>query len=187
MKTALITGITGQDGYYLAKLLIEKGYEVHGMIRRTSLPSTGRLNTILDKITLHTGDMTCSSSIRTIIEKVQPEEIYNLAAQSHVGESFKTPLSTWDITAAGVLRILDAVRDLSLTGTKIYQACTSEMFGNESSTGAFIQDETTRMSPRSPYAVAKVAAYNTCVLYRKGIQDADILWNPVQSRVTMPG
>ena len=130
-KTALITGITGQDGSYLAELLLEKGYNVHGTHRRSSISNMGRIEHLLDKITLHDGDLTDSSSLVRIINRVKPDEIYNLAAQSHVQVSFDVPEYSGDVDALGTLRVLEAVRILELTEkTKIYQASTSELYGN---------------------------------------------------------
>ena len=153
MKKALITGITGQDGSYLAEFLIEKGYEVHGIIRRASLKNTERIDHLMDKdlITLHEGDLSDSSSLIRIIGEVEPDEIYNLAAQSHVQVSFDVPEYSGD--ALGVLRILEAVRILKLTEkSKIYQASTSELYGKVEE---IPQKETTPFHPYSPYAVAK--------------------------------
>ena len=153
MKKALITGITGQDGSYLAEFLLEKGYEVHGITRRASLSNTARIDHILDKIKLHDGDLSDSSSLIRIISLVQPDEIYNLAAQSHVQVSFDVPEYSGDVDALGVLRILEACRILGLTKkTKVYQASTSELFGKVEE---IPQRETTPFHPNSPYAVAK--------------------------------
>lgn len=155
MKKALITGITGQDGSYLAELLLEKGYEVHGITRRSSLSNTGRINHLLadNRITLHQGDLMDSSSLIRIINIVQPDEIYNLAAQSHVQVSFDVPEYSGDVDALGVLRILEAVRILGLAKkTRIYQASTSELYGRVEE---IPQRETTPFHPYSPYAVAK--------------------------------
>ena len=152
-KVALITGITGQDGSYLAEFLLEKGYAVHGIHRRSSISNLGRIAHILDKITLHDGDLTDSSSIVRIILQVQPDEIYNLAAQSHVQVSFDVPEYSGDVDALGTLRVLEAVRMLGLTEkTKIYQASTSELYGKVEE---IPQSETTPFHPYSPYAVAK--------------------------------
>ena len=153
MKKALITGITGQDGSYLAEFLLEKGYEVHGITRRASLANTARIEHIMDKITLHDGDLSDSSSLIRIINIVQPDEIYNLAAQSHVQVSFDVPEYSGDVDALGVLRILEACRILGLTKkTKVYQASTSELYGKVEEVP---QRETTPFHPYSPYAVAK--------------------------------
>lgn len=152
-KVALITGITGQDGSYLAEFLLEKGYEVHGITRRASISNTGRIDHIIDKIHLHDGDLTDSTSLIRILKETQPDEIYNLAAQSHVQVSFDVPEYSGDVDALGVLRILEAVRMLGLTKkTKVYQASTSELFGKVEE---IPQRETTPFHPYSPYAVAK--------------------------------
>lgn len=167
MKTALITGITGQDGSYLAEFLLEKGYRVHGIVRRTSTSNTTRINHILSNefLTLHEGDMSDSLSITNIIKKTQPDEIYNLAAQSHVKVSFDVPEYSGDIDALGVLRILDAVRILGLTPKcKIYQASTSELYGK---IREIPQDENTPFYPYSPYAVAKQYGYWITKEYRQ--------------------
>lgn len=155
MKTALITGITGQDGSYLAELLLEKGYEVHGLVRRTSTSNTERIDHLIEKnrITLHLGDMADASSIVRIIALVKPDEIYNLAAQSHVALSFDAPEYAGDVDALGTLRVLEAVRILGLAGTcRIYQASTSELYGKVEEVP---QNEATPFHPYSPYAVAK--------------------------------
>ena len=154
-KVALITGITGQDGSYLAELLLEKGYEVHGIIRRASLPNTARIEHLMgaENLTLHEGDLSDSSSLIRIINIVRPDEIYNLAAQSHVQVSFDVPEYSGDVDAIGVLRILEAVRILGLIEkTKVYQASTSELYGKVEEVP---QSETTPFHPYSPYAVAK--------------------------------
>lgn len=152
-KIALITGITGQDGSYLAELLLEKGYEVHGIVRRSSVETTERINHILDKLHLHDGDLSDSSSIIRIVNETKPDEIYNLAAQSHVGTSFDAAEYTGDVDALGVLRILEAVRMLGLEKkTRIYQASTSELYGKVEECP---QNEETPFHPYSPYAVAK--------------------------------
>ena len=164
-KVALITGITGQDGSYLAEFLLEKGYEVHGITRRASLPNTARIDHILDKITLHDGDLSDSSSLIRVISLVQPDEIYNLAAQSHVQVSFDVPEYSGDVDALGVLRILEACRILGLTKkTKFYQASTSELFGKVEEVP---QRETTPFHPYSPYAVAKQYGYWITKEYRE--------------------
>ena len=155
MKTALITGITGQDGSFLAELLLEKGYKVHGIIRRASISNTGRIDHLLvnQSIRLHDGDLTDSSSLIRIISTVQPDEIYNLAAQSHVQVSFDVPEYSGEVDAIGVLRILEAVRILGLEKkTRIYQASTSELYGKVEQSP---QNEETPFHPYSPYAVAK--------------------------------
>ncbi len=153
MKRALITGITGQDGSYLAEFLLDKGYEVHGIIRRSSVPTTQRIEHILDRLTIHEGDMSDSASIIRIIARVKPDEIYNLAAQSHVQGSFDVPEYTGDVDALGVLRILEAVHTLGLEKkAKVYQASTSELYGKVEECP---QSEKTAFHPYSPYAVAK--------------------------------
>ena len=158
-QTALITGITGQDGSYLAEFLLEKGYEVHGIIRRSSLPNTSRIDHLLkqNRITLHDGDLTDSSSLVRIISLTKPDEIYNLAAQSHVQVSFDSAEYTGEVDAIGVLRILEAVRILGMTDkVKIYQASTSELYGKVVEVP---QNEKTPFYPYSPYAVAKQYGY----------------------------
>lgn len=153
MKKALITGITGQDGSYLAELLLEKGYDVHGIIRRASVPNTLRIEHLIDRITLHDGDLSDSSSLVRVIGAAMPDEIYNLAAQSHVQVSFDAPEYSGDIDALGVLRILEACRILGLAKkVKIYQASTSELYGKVVESP---QSEKTPFHPYSPYAVAK--------------------------------
>jgi len=171
-KKALITGITGQDGAYLAEFLLEKGYEVHGIKRRTSLFNTDRIDHLYQdphetgvKLFLHHGDMTDSSSLVRIIQQVQPDEIYNLAAQSHVQVSFEEPEYTADSDAIGALRLLEAIRILGLEKkTRFYQASTSELFGKVQETP---QTEKTPFYPRSPYAVAKLYAYWITINYRE--------------------
>lgn len=164
-KTALITGITGQDGSYLAEFLLEKGYEVHGIHRRSSISNMGRIEHLLDKIMLHDGDLTDSSSLVRIINRVKPDEIYNLAAQSHVQVSFDVPEYSGDVDALGTLRVLEAVRILGLTEkTKIYQASTSELYGKVEEVP---QSETTPFHPYSPYAVAKQYAFWMTREYRE--------------------
>src|SRR4029077_17973141 len=160
---ALITGISGQDGSYLAELLLEKGYEVHGIIRRTSSNSTSRLTKILDQITLHYGDMTDYGSLVNIVKSEYPDEIYNLAAQSHVRTSFENPSYTANTDALGTLRLLEAARSIDYP-VKFYQASTSELFGIEQ----VPQNEETPFYPRSPYAIAKQFAYWSVVNYREG-------------------
>jgi GDPmannose 4,6-dehydratase len=165
MKKALITGITGQDGSYLAEFLLEKGYEVHGIVRRASLSNTARIDHILDQITLHDGDLADSSSLLRVINIVRPDEIYNLAAQSHVQVSFDVPEYSGDVDALGVLRILEACRTLGLTKTtKIYQASTSELYGKVEEVP---QRETTPFHPYSPYAVAKQYGFWIVKEYRE--------------------
>ena len=169
-KRALITGITGQDGSYLAEFLLAKGYEVHGIIRRASTFNTGRLDPIYEdphsgrsRLSLHYGDMSDASALARLVAKVQPEEVYNLAAQSHVRVSFDSPEYTSDITATGVVRLLEAIRE---TGARprFYQASSSEMFGKVQDVP---QRETTPFYPRSPYGCAKVFAYWVTVNYRE--------------------
>ncbi|TCL70402.1 GDP-mannose 4,6-dehydratase [Rhizobium sp. BK251] len=172
MKKALITGVTGQDGAYLAELLIKKGYEVHGIKRRASLFNTDRIDHLYQdphearrRFVLHYGDMTDSSSLTRIIQQVQPDEIYNLAAQSHVAVSFEEPEYTANSDALGALRILEAIRILGLEKkTRFYQASTSELYGLVQE---IPQKETTPFYPRSPYAVAKLYAYWITVNYRE--------------------
>lgn len=165
MKKALITGITGQDGSYLAEFLLEKGYEVHGITRRASLPNTDRISGILDKITLHDGDLSDSCSLVRIVNMVKPDEIYNLAAQSHVQVSFDVPEYSGDIDAIGVLRLLEAIRICGLEKTcKFYQASTSELYGKVEEVP---QKETTPFHPYSPYAVAKQYGFWTVKEYRE--------------------
>ena len=165
MKRVLITGITGQDGSYLAELLLEKGYEVHGMTRRASLPNTDRIAHLLDKITLHDGDLSDSSSIIRILRLVQPEEVYNLAAQSHVQVSFDVPEYSGDVDALGVLRILEGIRILGMEKTcRFYQASTSELYGKVEEVP---QKETTPFHPYSPYAIAKQYGYWMVKEYRE--------------------
>ena len=167
MKKALITGITGQDGSYLAEFLLEKGYEVHGITRRASISNTARIDHLIAKnaITLHDGDLSDSSSLIRIISIVQPDEIYNLAAQSHVQVSFDVPEYCGDVDAIGVLRILEAVRILGLTKkTKVYQASTSELYGKVEEVP---QRETTPFHPYSPYAVAKQYGFWITKEYRE--------------------
>jgi GDPmannose 4,6-dehydratase len=162
---ALITGITGQDGSYLAELLLEKGYEVHGVIRRSSSINTKRIDHIYSKIHLHYGDLTDSTNLIRIIQEVKPGEIYNLGAQSHVKVSFEMPDYTGQVDGLGTLRILEAVRLLGLEKTtRIYQASTSEMFGEVQE---IPQKETTPFYPRSPYGVAKIYAYWITKNYRE--------------------
>ncbi len=170
MKKALITGITGQDGSYLTELLMEKGYQVHGIIRRASSFNTQRLEHIYQdphdeprKLVLHYGDLTDSSNLNRILEKVQPVEIYNLAAQSHVGVSFQVPEYTAEVDATGTLRFLDAIKETGLD-TRFYQASTSELYGKVQE---IPQTEKTPFYPRSPYAVAKLYAFWITVNYRE--------------------
>jgi GDPmannose 4,6-dehydratase len=162
-KKALITGITGQDGSYLAELLLEKGYEVHGLVRRSSSFNTWRIDHVRDRLVLHYGDLVDQNSLVRALEELEPDEVYNLASQSHVKVSFEMPEYTTDVTALGVLRLLDAVRDLGLD-TRVYQAGSSEMFGLVQETP---QSERTPFHPRSPYAVAKVYGHWTAINYRE--------------------
>lgn len=165
MKIALISGITGQDGSYLAELLLSKGYEVHGIVRRSSLINTHRIDHIYKKINLHYGDLTDSTNLVRVIQQVHPDEIYNLGAQSHVKVSFEMPEYTGQTDALGTLRVLEAVRLLGMEKkTKIYQASTSEMFGKVQEVP---QKETTPFYPRSPYGVAKVYGYWIVKNYRE--------------------
>lgn len=170
MKKALLTGITGQDGSYLAELLLEKGYEVHGIIRRSSSFNTGRIDHLYKdqhinnvKLFLHYGDLSDSSSISRLVEKIKPDEIYNLAAQSHVKVSFDNPEYTADVSGIGTLRILDAIKDSGVK-TKFYQASTSELFGLVQE---IPQKETTPFYPRSPYGCAKLYSYWITINYRE--------------------
>ena len=172
MKTALITGVTGQDGAYLAEFLLQKGYIVHGVKRRSSLFNTARIDRLIEassrgecEFHFHHGDMTDSSSLFQIVQKIQPDEIYNLAAQSHVAVSFEEPEYTANADGTGVLRILEAIRSLGLEKkTRFYQASTSELFGKVQEVP---QTEKTPFYPRSPYAVAKMYAYWITVNYRE--------------------
>jgi len=169
-KKAFITGITGQDGSYLAELLLRKGYEVHGMIRRSSTFNTDRIDHIYQdpherkvSLYLHYGDITDSNTIYKLLAETKPDEVYNLASQSHVRVSFELPEYTMDTVGLGTVRILEALRDLKLTKTRFYQASSSEMFGNSPAP----QNEDTPFDPRSPYAVAKVMAHNITKNYRE--------------------
>lgn len=169
-KIALITGITGQDGSYLAELLLDKGYEVHGIIRRASSFNTGRIDHLYKdrhhkdvKLYLHYGDLTDTSNLNRLLEKTNPEEIYNLAAQSHVKVSFEVPEYTAQVDALGTLRFLDAIKETGIK-TKFYQASTSELFGKVQE---IPQKETTPFYPRSPYAVAKIYGYWIIINYRE--------------------
>ena len=171
-KVALITGITGQDGSYLAELLLEKGYEVHGIKRRASSLNTSRIDHIYQNLQnenqqlfLHYGDLSDSSNLTRIVEQVQPDEVYNLGAQSHVAVSFDAPEYTADVDGLGTLRLLEAIRFLKLEGkTRFYQASTSELYGLVQETP---QSESTPFYPRSPYACAKLYAYWITVNYRE--------------------
>jgi GDPmannose 4,6-dehydratase len=169
-KRALITGITGQDGSYLAELLLAKGYEVHGIIRRASTFNTGRLDGIYEdpqasskRLFLHYGDLSDASALARLLAKIQPDEVYNLAAQSHVRVSFDSPEYTTDITATGAIRLLEAIRDAGIK-PRFYQASSSEMYGKVMEVP---QTETTPFYPRSPYGCAKVYAYWITVNYRE--------------------
>ncbi len=169
MRKALITGIAGQDGSFLAELLIDKGYEVHGIVRRSSSLNTARLDHLYSdphegnpKLTLHYGDLGDSTSLVTILRQVQPDELYHLGAQSHVGVSFELPEYTTDVTGTGTIRLLDAIRTAGID-TRFYQASSSEMFGSAPPP----QSEATPFHPRSPYACAKVFSYHTTVNYRE--------------------
>jgi len=167
MKTALITGITGQDGSYLAELLLEKEYEVHGIVRRSSLINTHRIDHIYDNpnLTLHYGDLTDATNIIGVIKKTEPDEIYNLGAQSHVKVSFETPEYTGNVDGLGTLRVLEAVRLLGMEDkVRIYQASTSELYGKVQETP---QTETTPFYPRSPYGVAKLYGFWIVKNYRE--------------------
>ena len=164
-KVALITGITGQDGSYLAELLLEKGYEVHGIVRRASLINTHRIDHIYPQLKLHYGDLTDATNLISVIKKVEPDEIYNLGAQSHVKVSFETPDYTAQVDGLGTLRVLEAVRLLGMEKkTRIYQASTSELYGEVQETP---QTETTPFHPRSPYGVAKLYGYWIIKNYRE--------------------
>jgi GDPmannose 4,6-dehydratase len=162
-KKALITGITGQDGSYLAELLLEKGYEVHGLVRRSSSFNTWRIDHVREQLELHYGDLVDQNSLARALGSIQPDEVYNLAAQSHVKVSFEMPVYTTDVTALGVLRLLDAVRDLGLKA-RVYQAGSSEMFGLVQENP---QTEKTPFHPRSPYGVSKVYGHWLAVNYRE--------------------
>ncbi len=171
MKKALITGITGQDGSYLTEILLEKGYQVHGIIRRSSSFNTGRINHLYEnpeilnkKLFLYYGDLIDASSLNRLLEKIEPDEIYNLAAQSHVKVSFDIPDYTAQVDALGTLRFLDAIRETGLRQVRFYQASTSELYGKIQETP---QTETTPFYPRSPYGVSKLFAYWTIVNYRE--------------------
>jgi GDPmannose 4,6-dehydratase len=163
MRNALVIGITGQDGSYLAELLLEKGYRVHGLVRRASSFNTSRIDHIRDRLTLHYGDLVDSSSLHAVLRESKPDEIYNLGAQSHVLISFETPEYTADVNAAGVGRLLEAVRVSGLK-TRYYQASTSELFGQVDEVP---QTERTRFHPRSPYGCAKAYAFYITQNYRE--------------------
>lgn len=181
MKKALITGITGQDGSYLAELLLDKGYDVHGIIRRSSSFNTGRIDHIYKYLHLYYGDVTDTLSLQNIIQEVKPDEIYNLSAQSHVAVSFELPEYTGQVDALGVLKLLESVKKYS-PNTKIYQASTSELFGKVKE---IPQKETTPFHPRSPYGVSKLYAYWICKNYRESYNmfiSNGILFNHESSR-----
>ena len=163
MKRALITGITGQDGSYLAELLLAKGYEVHGLIRRSSSFNTQRIDHIFDRLKLHHGDLSDSGNLTTLLLHISPHEVYNLAAQSHVRVSFDVPEYTGQVTGIGCVRLLEAIRQLGLH-PRFYQASSSEQYGKVQ---AVPQSETTPFYPRSPYAVAKQFAHWSVVNYRE--------------------
>jgi GDPmannose 4,6-dehydratase len=170
VKKALVTGITGQDGSYLAELLLGKNYQVHGVIRRSSSFNTGRIDHLYQdphapgtRLKLHYGDLNDASSLNTLLRMVQPDEIYNLGAQSHVRVSFDVPEYTSEVTAIGTMRLLEAMRESGLSKTRFYQASSSEMFGSSPPP----QNESTPFHPRSPYACAKVFAYWVTVNYRE--------------------
>jgi len=170
MKKALVTGITGQDGSYLAELLLDKGYEVHGVIRRSSSFNTERIDHLYQdphtpsaRLRLHYGDLNDASSLNTLLRTIQPDEIYNLGAQSHVRVSFDVPEYTSEVTALGTLRLLEAMRESGMTRTRFYQASSSEMFGSSPPP----QNEATPFHPRSPYACAKVFSFWAAVNYRE--------------------
>ena len=183
MKKALITGITGQDGSYLAELLLSKGYEVHGIIRRSSLINTHRIDHIYDRLKLHYGDLTDATNIIGVIKKVEPDEIYNLGAQSHVKVSFETPEYTAQVDALGTLRVLEAVKLLGREkDVRIYQASTSELYGEVQETP---QTETTPFYPRSPYGCAKLYGYWIIKNYREAYDihaSSGILFNHESER-----
>jgi GDPmannose 4,6-dehydratase len=162
-KTALVTGSTGQDGSYLMELLLEKGYEVFGLVRRLSVPNIGNISRVKDRVTLLDGDLIDQSSLNTAVKLAEPDEIYNLAAQSFVATSFVQPVLTGEITGLGAVRLLEAVR-AHAPETRFYQASSSEMFGKVTREP---QDESTPFHPRSPYGVAKVYAYWACINYRE--------------------
>ncbi|MGZ4861330.1 MAG: GDP-mannose 4,6-dehydratase [Halobacteriota archaeon] len=163
MRTALITGVTGQDGSYLAELLLEKGYEVYGLVRRLSTPNQSRLDNIIDRLEFLEGDLTDQSSLNIAMQTAMPDEVYNLAAQSFVATSWNQPVLTGDVTGLGVVRILEAVRHFCPTA-RFYQASSSEMFGT---TAQPLKNETTPFHPRSPYASAKVYGHYTTLNYRE--------------------
>lgn len=161
---ALVTGITGQDGSYMAELLLSKGYEVHGLVRRLSTPNVSRIGDFMEKVTLHYGDLADAGAINNIVKELKPDEIYNFGAMSQVRVSYDVPAYTLDITGVGFARLLEAVR-ANCPDAKIYQACSSEMFGKVQETP---QKETTPFYPRSPYGIAKLATYYLAKAYREG-------------------
>ena len=161
MRRALLSGISGQDGSFLAEVLLEKGYEVHGIIRRSSSFNTSRIDHIFDRLHLHYGDMSDGSGLANLLHRIEPTEIYHLGAQSHVRVSFDAPIYTADVTGLGTLRLLEAIREVGLK-PRFYNAASSEMFGSS----APPQSEHTAFSPRSPYACSKVFAFNCAVNYR---------------------
>ena len=176
-KIALITGINGQDGSYLAELLLEKGYEVHGTLKRNSVSEnqTSRLDSVFDKLKLHYADLIDLSSMIRVISEIKPNEVYNLAAQSHVRISFDQPIYTANVTGLGTLNVLEACKLVDLN-IKIYQASSSEMFGNTIDSDGF-QRETTQLNPVSPYGCAKVFSYNICRNYRNSYDMK--IWNGI--------
>ena len=162
-KSALVTGATGQDGSFLMELLLKKGYEVHGLVRRLSIPNIGNIQHLVDRVSLLDGDLIDQSSLNAAVKESEPDEVYNLAAQSFVATSFVQPVLTGEITGIGAVRVLEAVRAYA-PDAKVYQASSSEMFGKVDREP---QDESTPFYPRSPYGVAKVYAYWACVNYRE--------------------
>lgn len=163
-RKALLTGISGQDGSYLAELLLEKNYDVYGLVRRSSNPNTQRISHLLDKITIVNGDLTDSTSLNTVIKDVQPDEVYNLGSQSFVGLSWSQPVTTGMVTGLGVVQLLEAIRQFGHGKERIYQASSSEMFGKVQETP---QTENTPFYPRSPYGCAKLYAHWMCINYRE--------------------
>src|SRR5881296_2453689 len=162
-KSALVTGATGQDGSFLMELLLKKGYEVHGLVRRLSIPNIGNIQHLVDRVALLDGDLIDQSSLNAAVKESEPDEVYNLAAQSFVGTSFVQPVLTGEITGLGAVRVLEAIRAYA-PDARVYQASSSEMFGKVDREP---QDESTPFHPRSPYGVAKVYAYWACVNYRE--------------------
>ena len=189
MKKALLSGITGQDGSYLAELLLDKGYEVHGIIRRSSSFNRGRIDHLYiqneklmnKRLFLHYGDVTDTSNLNRLLEKITPDEIYNLAAQSHVKVSFDVPEYTAQVDAVGTLRFLDAIRETGVK-TRFYQASTSELFGKAREVP---QSEVTPFYPRSPYGVAKLYGYWIVINYREAYNL--YAWDPFQPRIAATG